>query len=161
MVIEIIKADYTNKEHAKDILMLLDEYASDPMGGGEPLAEASKNNLVQELARLDNAFSIIAYVDSKPAGLVNCLPSFSTFLCKPIVNIHDFMVAKEYRGMGLSQKMLAKVEEIARDRGCCKLTLEVLSNNEAARGAYGKYGFSSYTLDPGAGVALFWQKSLE
>ena len=56
--------------------------------------------------------------------------------------------------------MLAKVEEVARARGCCKLTLEVLSNNEAAKSAYRRCGFSDYQLDPNAGSALFWEKTL-
>lgn len=56
--------------------------------------------------------------------------------------------------------MLEKVEEIARSKDCCKVTLEVLSNNEVAKSAYRKFGFSGYELDPEAGFALFWQKSL-
>jgi len=34
-------------------------------------------------------------------------------------------VWKEFRGQGLSQMMLAKVEEIAKAKGCCKITFEV------------------------------------
>uniref|UniRef100_UPI0035583619 GNAT family N-acetyltransferase n=2 Tax=Pseudomonadota TaxID=1224 RepID=UPI0035583619 len=59
-----------------------------------------------------------------------------------------------------SQKMLAKVEEIARQRGCCKLTLEVLEGNEVAKAAYQKQGFDGYQLDPQMGRAMFWQKVL-
>jgi ribosomal protein S18 acetylase RimI-like enzyme len=67
---------------------------------------------------------------------------------------------KEYRGKGLSHEMLEKVEEIAIEKGCCKLTLEVLSNNEIAKSSYKKFGFSSYELDPETGQALFWEKLL-
>lgn len=140
--------------------MLLDAYASDPMGGGNPLSDEVKDNLVKELARLPHAFSIIAYLDDEPVGLVNCFEGFSTFVCKPLVNIHDVVVLAKYRGHGISQKMLAKVEEIARAKGCCKMTLEVLSKNEAAMSAYRKFGFADYELDPDAGTALFWQKKL-
>ena len=56
--------------------------------------------------------------------------------------------------------MLEKVEEIAVDKGCCKLTLEVLSKNIAAQSSYHKFGFDSYELDPETGKALFWQKIL-
>ncbi|RMM86761.1 Acetyltransferase, GNAT family [Pseudomonas savastanoi pv. glycinea] len=62
--------------------------------------------------------------------------------------------------MGISQKMLLKVEEIARQRGCCKLTLEVLEGNEVAQGAYRKLGFDNYQLSPEMGRAMFWQKAL-
>ncbi len=160
MQIEIIKANYLNQKHKKEIPMLLDEYATDPMGGGQPLKENVKTNLVKALSKRQFAFSIIAYVDGQPAGLVNCFESFSTFSCKPLINIHDFVVLDEYRGNGISQRMLDKVEKIAAAMGCCKITLEVLNNNEAAKSAYKKFGFSGYELDPAAGAALFWQKEL-
>jgi ribosomal protein S18 acetylase RimI-like enzyme len=160
MNLEIIRADYSSKKHQDVIPLILDAYASDPMGGGIPLDHSVKSNLVNELARLPHAFSVIAYVNGEPAGLVNCFDGFSTFQCKPLVNIHDVIVLKKYRGNGISQKMLAKVEQIARAKVCCKMTLEVLSNNEAAKASYRKFGFSDYELDPGAGTALFWQKLL-
>lgn len=160
MNIEIIKADYLNEQHKKDIPVLLDAYASDPMGGKKPLDDSVKNSLVTELSRISHAFSVIAYADGQAAGLINCFEGFSTFACKPLINIHDVVVANRYRGYGISQKMLEKVEEIARSKDCCKITLEVLSNNEVAKSAYTKFGFSGYELDPEAGRALFWQKQL-
>ena len=161
MNIEVIKADYFNQKHAQEIPMLLNAYALDPMGGGKKLDDSVKINLVKELSKIPHAFSIIAYVNGEPAGLTNCFEAFSTFLCKPLINIHDIIVLDEYRGYGLSQKMLAKVEEIARTKKCCKITLEVLSNNKAAQSAYRKFGFSAYELDLDKGNALFWQKSLD
>ena len=160
MNIEIVEANYLSEQHEKEIPMLLDEYASDPMGGGQPLNENVKDNLVKKLSKLPHAFSVIAYADGLPAGLVNCFEAFSTFSCKPLINIHDLIVLNEYRGKGISQKMLGKVEEIAKSKDCCKVTLEVLSNNEVAKSAYSKFGFSGYELDPKVGVALFWQKQL-
>jgi ribosomal protein S18 acetylase RimI-like enzyme len=160
MNIEVIKADYLNEQHQKDIPMLLDSYAADPMGGGKPLDTEVKNNLVKELAKLPFAFSVIAYIDAKPVGLINCFEGFSTFSCKPLINIHDVVVLDEFRGNGISQIMLNKVEEIAKSKGCCKMTLEVLSENEVAKSAYRKFGFSGYELDPEAGTALFWQKKI-
>jgi ribosomal protein S18 acetylase RimI-like enzyme len=94
-------------------------------------------------------------------GLINCFEGFSTFKCKPLVNIHDVVVIDGYRGQGVSQRMMDKVEEIARQRGCCKLTLEVLEGNKPAQRAYLRYGFSGYQLDPETGHALFWEKYLD
>lgn len=161
MSVELIKADYQNPEQGKDIMMMFESYASDPISGGVPLDEMVKSNLISELSKLPYAFSIIAYVNKKPAGLANCFEVFSTFSCKPLINIHDLVVLDGFRGNGISQKLLEKVEEIAKSKGCCKVTLEVLSNNEIAKSAYRKFGFSSYELDPDSGVALFWQKLLK
>lgn len=131
------------------------------MGGGIPLTEEVKKNVVKELSKLPHAFSVLAYSDGIPVGLANCFETFSTFLCKPIVNIHDLVVSKEFRGNGISQKLLEKIEEIAREKNCCKITLEVLSGNEAAKKSYEKFGFSGYELDPDKGNALFWQKKIQ
>jgi len=160
MNINIIKADYFNEKNRAEIPMLLNGYASDPMGGGIPLSNYVLSNLAIELAKTPHAFSVIAYVAGQPAGLVNCFEAFSTFACQPLVNIHDVVVLSQYRGLGISQRMLEKVEEIARSKNCCKITLEVLDNNDIAKSSYTKFGFSGYELDPKAGAAIFWQKSL-
>ncbi|MCD4718847.1 MAG: GNAT family N-acetyltransferase [Desulfobacula sp.] len=160
MNVEVIKANYLNTRHEKEIQFLLNVYASDPMGGGKPLDNKIKETIVKELSKLPYAFSLITYVEREPAGLANCFESFSTFACRPLINIHDFVVLEKYRGNGISQKMLKKVEEIALSKGCCKITLEILSNNEAAKASYKKFGFTSYELDPKEGVALFWQKNI-
>ncbi|WP_187265441.1 GNAT family N-acetyltransferase [Reinekea thalattae] len=160
MNIEVVQANYTDEKHAKHIPYLLSQYACDPMGGGKALSEHTINHLSAELAKLPHAFSVIVYVDGEPAALANCFQAFSTFACKPLVNIHDVCVLKQYRGLGLSRKLFDKIEVIARDLGCCKITLEVLSNNEVAKSAYTNFGFSCYELDPTAGGAMFWQKSL-
>ncbi len=160
MCIEIVKANYLNEKHAEEIAFLMDSYATDPMGGGKPLAGEVKNNIAKELSKLPYAFSIISYVDNIAAGLVNCFEQFSTFSCKPLINIHDIIVLKEHRGNGLSQLMLEKVENIAVSKGCCKLTLEVLEGNQIAKSSYNKFGFSNYELDPKMGKALFLEKLL-
>ena len=160
MNIEIKVADYSDAQQGRDIVYLLDAYARDPMGGAKPLDESVKSNLAKELSTLPHAFSILCYVDGKPAGLVNCFVSFSTFKCKPLINVHDVVVIDDYRGLGLSQRMLSKVEQIARDKGCCKITLEVLEGNDIAKRAYTKFGFTGYELDPDVGRALFWQKAI-
>ncbi len=160
MIINILRVNYSNKQHATDMAQLLEHYANDPMGGGKSLANGIADNLAVKLACLPHAFSILAYVNDKPVGLINCFETFSTFQGKPLVNIHDVIVHQDYRGQGLSHKMLAEVERIAIEKGCCKLTLEVLAGNEIAKSSYNKFGFSGYELDPKTGQALFWQKTL-
>ena len=72
MNIQICKADYLDPKKAKDLVDLLNLYSEDPMGGGETLSDEVKNKLTIELSKLPNAFSILCYVNDKPAGLVNC-----------------------------------------------------------------------------------------
>lgn len=161
MTIEIRLADYNNPTDAQVIVELLNGYAQDPMGGGEPLMASTQQNLVGALAKIPHAFSVLCFVDNQAAGLINCFEGFSTFKCKPIINVHDVTVVGEFRGLGLSLKMMDKVEDIARERGACKITLEVLEGNKVAQGSYLKFGFSSYELDPKMGKAMFWEKPLK
>lgn len=153
-------ADYSDKRHAEDIITLLDHYARDIAGGGNALDERVKANLTDELAVLPNAFSVLAYQRNKAVGLMNCFMGFSTFKCQPLVNIHDIVVIEPLRRRGVCSQMLRKVEEIARDRDCCKLTLEVLQGNRPAYNAYEKFGFTPYELDSSQGTAQFLEKSL-
>ena len=162
--IRLCQADYSNAGHAAALVSLLDAYARDPMGGGEGLSDFAKSHVVAELAKLPFAFSVLAFdgaVDDKPVGLVNCMQGFSTFACKPLVNVHDLAVAGAYRGQRIGERLLAFVESQARKRGACKLTLEVLSGNASAMRLYARAGFAQYALDPAAGQAGFMQKWLD
>ncbi len=156
----VLQASYTNAVHADAIGLLLNSYAEDPMGGGHSLPADLLQQLPAELAKRPHAFSVLAFVGGEPAGLVNCFEGFSTFACRPLVNVHDVMVKEQFRGLGLSRKMLQKVEEIARQRGCCKITLEVLEGNALAQSAYRKFGFDDSVFDPAHGRMLFWHKPL-
>lgn len=158
--INIIQLDYKNLQQGDDLVFLLDSYARDPMGGGEPLSQIVKENLVAELSKRNFGLSLIAYVDNQPAGLLNAFEGFSTFACKPLFNVHDIIVLEQFRGLQLSQLLLQELEIIARAKGCCKITLEVLEGNSIAKRAYQKAGFAGYELDPQMGKAMFWQKKL-
>jgi len=153
-------ADYGDRRDAAELVMLLDAYASDPMGGGAPLCQETREALVPGLAATPGAFSLIARLDGKPAGLANCFTGFSTFAAEPLVNVHDMGVLPEYRDRGIGRALLLAVEDEARRRGACKITLEVLSGNARAKALYLALGFGDYQLDPAAGHALFWQKKL-
>jgi ribosomal protein S18 acetylase RimI-like enzyme len=153
-------ANYSDAGDAMALLAMLDAYASDPAGGGEPLSEFAKAHLVAALALRPQAFSVLAFDGDKPIGLINCMEGFSTFACRPLVNVHDVAVLADYRGRRVGERMLALVEALARERGACKLTLEVLEGNHSAAKLYARSGFAAYQLDPRLGDARFLQKKL-
>ena len=159
--LKVLRADYANPVHAAALVYLLDAYASDPMGGAHPLSDFAKANLVAALAARPQAYSVLAFDDEQAIGLVNCIEGFSTFACRPLVNVHDVAVLASYRGQKVGEKMLALAESIAVERGACKLTLEVLSGNVGACRLYQRLGFANYQLDPAMGYAQFMQKWLD
>ena len=161
MPLTVLPVDYHNKEHRHALVMLLDAYARDPMGGGEPLADDVKARLCDDLARRGDAASFIAWWEGQPVGLVNCIEGYSTFKARPLMNIHDIAVLPGQRGQGVGQALLQAAQDHARQRGCCKLTLEVLTGNTVALRSYERFGFAPYQLDPAAGQASFMQKWLD
>ena len=161
MPLTVLPVDYHNVEHRHALVMLLDAYARDPMGGGEGLAEDVKARLCDDLAARPDAASFIAWLDGQPVGLVNCIEGYSTFKARPLMNIHDIAVLPGHRGQGVGQSLLQAAQDHARARGCCKLTLEVLTGNLVALRSYERFGFAPYALDPAAGQASFMQKWLD
>lgn len=156
----IVATDLARADHARAFLDLLDHYARDPMGGGKGLSDYARAHLVDGLAARPGFAGFLAFVGDAPAGLINCFEGYSTFAARPLLNIHDIVVLDTHRGRGIAQALLAAAEGEARARGCCKLTLEVLSNNRRALASYARFGFRPYELDPSAGQALFLEKKL-
>jgi GNAT superfamily N-acetyltransferase len=152
--------DYRLPGDQAALIALLDHYARDTMGGGVPLEDAVKARLCADLAVRPMARSFIAWAGTEPIGLVNCIEAYSTFKASPLMNVHDLVVHAGHRGRGVGQALLAAAETYATARGCCKLTLEVLSGNATAMHSYDRFGFAPYQLDPSAGQALLLQKWL-
>ena len=151
--LRVVPADYADPVHAHALVVLLDAYASDPAGGGEGLSDYAKAHLVPSLAARPQAYSVLAFDGEEPVGLVNCIEGFSTFACRPLVNVHDVAVLASHRGRGVAAQMLALAEQLA--------TLEVLSGNAPACQLYQRLGFAGYQLDPAMGTAQFMQKWLD
>ena len=158
--IVVKKVNYLDPADRLALLCMLDMYARDPMGGGEPLAHDVKARLCDDLALVPGAVSWLAWLDQTPVGLLNAIPGYSTFKAKPLMNVHDIAVDPAERGKGIGQALLKALEEHAQQLGCCKLTLEVLSGNSVAKQSYARFGFEQYALSAATGQALFMQKWL-
>jgi GNAT superfamily N-acetyltransferase len=158
--IDIVDADLSNPDHAQAIVRELDAYSSDPIANGRGLSPEVKRDLVPGLREHPGALIFLAYRAGRAVGVAVCFLGFSTFAARRLLNIHDIAVEPEERGAGVGQKLLARIEQRARDLGCCKLTLEVQENNSRAMRLYTRFGFEAYELASEAGRALFWQKKL-
>lgn len=140
--LEIVRADLSNNEHRQAVLNLTDMYARDPMGMNRSLSDDTKARLIDELQKFPCNIHLLAYVDGEPAGIANCVFSFSTFYAKKVLNVHDLAVNPAFRGNGLGEALLAAVDKEARKEDCCKVTLEVREDNRA-KNLYERYGFSN------------------
>jgi len=140
--IQVIEADLSNPEHAENFLKLTAAYMADPMGESNPWTEEQKSNLVQEMRDHPVALILFAKVDGQYAGICTCFYAYSTFLVKPLINIHDIYVDESFRGNGVGKKLIEALEEIARKKNCGKITLEVRKDNLNARDLYKSQGFT-------------------
>lgn len=147
--------DFTNPQHCTALCNLINEYIADPMGGGSPLTEKQKLYLLDGLESHPCAIVLFVLSEGCIAGVINAFMNFSTFKCKPMINIHDVFVGNDYRGKGLGRKLIQGIAEIARNNGCGKITLEVRTDNETAQSLYHSEGF-----EEGDTPMFFWTKQL-
>ena len=153
-------ADLSSVADQEAYLRLLDAYSSDPMGQGKPLEVDVKQRMIPSLQEHPTTLVVFAYNDETPVGFATCFFGFSTFKAKQLINIHDLAVLSECRGNGVGKTLLAAVEQIARERDCCRVTLEVDERNERAMRAYQAYGFEGIDRVSGSGSAFFMKKEL-
>jgi ribosomal protein S18 acetylase RimI-like enzyme len=137
----ILRADVADPGHQAAIIDLLDMYCRDEFGDGQPLSAAARASLIPGLVRHGGARVFLAYEGDAPIGLAICLVGFSSFRAKPLLNVHDIAVRPAARGRGIGRQLLAAIEADARELGCCKVTLEVRSDNHRAKALYEDAGF--------------------
>lgn len=139
--IQIVEGDLNQLDQAESFLKLTAAYMADPMGEAEPWREDQKTTVIKEMKDHPGALVLFAKVDNKYVGICTCFYAYSTFLAKPLLNVHDIYVDEEFRGNGIARKLLQTVEEIAEKENCGKITLEVRKDNLNARDLYKIQGF--------------------
>lgn len=158
---EISRTDLDNPADIADLTRLLNEYASNESGGGEPIDDAVLQALPVALKSCPTYIGLIAREDGEAVGLLNAFWSVSTFKARRLLNIHDIAVAVNAQRRGIGRRLLREIELVAREHDCCKITLEVLEGNHKAVALYRLMGFEMYQLHPAMGSAQFMQKWLE
>lgn len=103
------------------------------------------------MARVFLAFDEAA---NQPLGVAICMIGFSSFRGAPLINIHDIAVSPNARGQGVGAALLRAIEVEAKARGCCRITLEVRSDNTRAQAVYRRAGYQSTQPE-----TWFWMKS--
>jgi ribosomal protein S18 acetylase RimI-like enzyme len=157
----IVEADLKNPEHQAAVIAMVNAYARDPMGNGRDLPEYVRNELISGLRRHPTSLIFLAFDGEEPVGIAVCFVGFSTFAARPLINIHDLAVIPAYRGQGVGRRLLERVEVKGRELGCCKLTLEVRSDNKPAQRLYEKVGFNNGADAVGPVRMWFLEKPLE
>lgn len=146
MTVRVAPADLASPRDADAVRRMVDAYARDPMGGAEPLPDDVLERLVPGLRAHPTTRVWLAWQGDAPAGVAVCFLGFATFEARPLLNVHDLVVAPDHRRRGVGRALLEAVAAGARELGCCRVTLEVRQDNAPARALYAAVGFRGYVL---------------
>ncbi|MGZ0168035.1 MAG: GNAT family N-acetyltransferase [Planctomycetales bacterium] len=152
MSVSVVDADFDQPEHCAGLVAILDEYARLPHIAGRGLPDEVIQNLASRLAKTSGKKILLAVDGANVVGVAVCFEGFSTFVGRPLLNIHDLAVTTECRGQGVGTMLLDAVAERARELGCCRVTLEVDTDNPGAKKLYERSGFVM--------TQEFWKKEL-
>jgi GNAT superfamily N-acetyltransferase len=106
------------------------ELLSQALFGRDPQAEAL-------LAELPHQAGL---ADGGAVGFALFYRTFSTWECRPGIWLEDLYVRPEQRRFGVGGALLARVAEIALNRGCARLEWAALTWNTPALDFYAKLG---------------------
>ena len=155
MELSIVQVDLQNQQHCAQVVKLLNDYMNDPMGNNRPMPAGLAPQIISGLKQHSGFLGFFVMADDQFAGLANCNISFSTFQARPLINIHDFIVAPECRNMGAGHFLLRGVINYASQNGYCRVNLEVREDNVKAKSLYRKMGFSDCVPR-----MMFWERKL-
>jgi ribosomal protein S18 acetylase RimI-like enzyme len=154
---QIVDGNLNNQDHADALVRLINAYKEDPMGGAESkLSSGQALQLIESLRVHPTSVILFCKWREQLVGTAVCFRGFSTFLVKPLLNIHDLIVLPEYRKRGAGRLLMEACTSKARASGCCKVTLEVRADNVKAQALYRSLGFSA-----GAHPMEFWTQILD
>lgn len=147
--------DWNNLTHTTAFLELLNHYMLDPMGDHEPLSNEKQIKLIKGLKNHPTAEILLMKKGDIYAGMATIFTNYSTFNIQPYIYIHDVVVLDTFRGEGLGKLIIKHLTEVAKERGCCKMSLEVREDNSGAQKVYKELGF-----DECAPKMFYWEKKL-
>ena len=100
--------------------------------------------MIKELIELDNpnpyGRRINYYIDNEVIGYLD----YSLIYDR--IEIDNFYVNEDKRGLGIGKKLLSYLVVIAINNHVVNITLEVRNSNEVARNLYKKFGFREVAL---------------
>ena len=112
------------------------------MGGNLPLLTPEEESaLINGLKNHPVALVLLAMAGEQIVGMTVNFLGFSTFKAKNLLNIHDLIVKRNFRGSGIGRLLLTETARFARELDCCRLTLEVRNDNATAKRLYTSVGF--------------------
>ncbi len=147
--------DFSLLHHRIALVKLLNDYMMDEMGNKKPFDPALHGQVLSDLEKHPSYIGFLLKVEDTFVALANCFVNYSTFQGRHLLNIHDYIVSKEHRGMGYGKALLHELIIYAKEKGYCRINLEVREDNVKACALYKSLGFDQCQPN-----MFFWQKVL-
>ena len=152
---KFIQVDLNNSIHCEQVIVLLNNYMEDEMGVSKSMPKELAPKIIVGLKSHSAYLGFFVCIDNEFVALANCNLNYSTWQAKPLINIHDFIVFSAYRKQGVGVFLLNEIEKYAREKGYCKLNLEVRYDNLKAQNLYKNAGFTECSPPN-----YFWEKKI-
>ena len=99
-------------------------------------------NKLSKFEKDENMFLLVLETDNKVVASVQmAIIENLTHNVRPFAIVENVVTHADYRNRGYASALLAKATEIAKEKGCYKMSLETGSNKESTLNFYRKNGF--------------------
>lgn len=115
----------------------------------------AKEFIAERLTLSDSRIYVAENSDKNIIGFVQLYPIFSSTRMQRLWLLNDLFVNKEYRGKGISKRLMQAAKELCKETNACGLLLETAKSNIIGNQLYPKLGFS---LDTDHNY-YFWNKN--
>ena len=126
-----------NAENFDDFLSLIDKLAEYEKLDS-PSQEAKRRLRQDCLSDTPKFQAFIGKIGDKIVSYVIYFFTYSSFLALPTLYIEDIFVLREYRRLGVGEKMFHFLKETAKREGCGRIEFSVLEWNTSAQQFYEK-----------------------
>jgi len=120
----------------------------------EPSDEAIEANARRILEDGEGDYLIAYDASGQPAGVAQVRFRWSVWTSAPDCWLEDLYVSGSARREGVGSRLVEAVIELARERGCARVELDVNEGNEAAIALYVACGFRTEPKPPGRTLFL-------
>lgn len=86
--------------------------------------------------------ALLAEKDGRAVGVLTHFPTYSSWLGRPGVMIHDLFVVEPARGRGIGEALVAALADLANENGWARMDVNVVESNAAGRRFYERMGLA-------------------
>ncbi len=102
---------------------------------------SAKKFLADRIKEGDSKIYICENNKNELVGFIQLYPLFSSTRIKKLWLLNDLFVKTEYRGRGISMKLIGRAKQLIKDSSACAMFLETEKSNFIANNLYVKAGF--------------------